>query len=103
LQSLLSPWGEEAYRNPSAGKTTRKEANVAEIRVERKERRSLLPWILGLVLLALVVWGLMEMGDRDRNTTDNGAASSVGVQIPEQPVALRQYALAAVDVLAEAA
>jgi hypothetical protein len=75
---------------------------VAEIRVERKERRSLLPWILGLILLALVVWGLMEMGDRDRNTTDSGAAS-VGVQIPEQPPALRQYALAAVDVLAEAA
>ncbi len=75
---------------------------MAEIRVERKERRSLLPWILGLILLALVVWGLMEMGDRGRNSTDGGAAS-VGVQIPEQPPALRQYALAAVDVLAEAA
>ena len=75
---------------------------MAEIRVERKERRSLLPWILGLVLLALVVWGLMEMGDRDRTPADTGAAS-VGVQIPEQPPALRQYALAAVDVLAEAA
>jgi hypothetical protein len=75
---------------------------VAEIRVERKERRSLLPWILGLLLLALLIWGLVEMSDRDR-TPDNGAASSVGVQIPEQPPALRQYALAAVDVLAEAA
>lgn len=75
---------------------------MAEIRVERKERRSLLPWILGLVLLALVVWGLMEMGNRDEAPADNGAAS-VGVQIPEQPPALRQYALAVVDVLAEAA
>jgi hypothetical protein len=76
---------------------------VAEIRVERKERRSLLPWILGLLLLALVVWGLMEMGDRDQTPADNGAASSVDVPIPEQPAALRQYAVAAVDVLAEAA
>lgn len=75
---------------------------MAEIRVERKERRSLLPWILGLVLLALVVWGLMEMSDRDETPADNGAAS-VGVQIPEQPPALRQYALAVVDVLTEAA
>lgn len=76
---------------------------MAEIRVERKERRSLLPWVLGLVLLALVVWGLMEMGDRDRTPADNSGAASVGVQIPEQPPALRQYAFAAVDVLSEAA
>lgn len=76
---------------------------MAEIRVERKERRSLLPWILGLLLLALVVWGLMEMGGRGQTPADNGAASSVDVTIPEQPAALRQYALAAVGVLAEAA
>lgn len=76
---------------------------MAEIRVERKERRSLLPWILGLVLLALVVWGLMEMGDRDRTPADNNGAASVDIQIPEQPPALRQYAFMAVDVLSEAA
>ena len=75
---------------------------MAEIRVERKERRSLLPWILGLVLLALVVWGLMEMGNRDRTPVDNNGAASAGVQIPEQPPALRQYALASFEVLAEA-
>lgn len=76
---------------------------MAEIRVERKERRSLLPWILGLVLLALVVWGLMEMGDRNRTPADNNGAASVGVPIPEQPPALRQYALVEVDLFAEAA
>jgi hypothetical protein len=74
---------------------------VAEIRVERKER-SVLPWILGLVLLALVVWGLKEMSDRDRNPADTGA-EAVGVQVPEQPPALRQYALVAVGELATAA
>jgi hypothetical protein len=102
LQSLLVHGATSHLGAPRLGKTTWKEANVAEIRVERKERRSLLPWILGLVLLALVIWGLMEMSHRDRRPADTGAAS-VGVQIPEQPPALRQYALAAVDVLAEAA
>ena len=75
---------------------------MAEIRVERKEHRSLLPRILGLLLLALVVWGLMEMGGRGRTPADNGA-SSADVPVPEQPAALRQYALAAAGVVAEAA
>lgn len=64
---------------------------MAEIRVERKERRSLLPWILGLVLLALVLWGISEMTGRDDDATDTGA-TAVGVTIQQQPPALRQYA-----------
>jgi len=36
---------------------------MAEIRVEKKKKSSILPWILGLALLALVVWGLSQMGD----------------------------------------
>jgi hypothetical protein len=76
---------------------------VAEIRVERKERRNLLPWILGLVLLALVVWGLAEMADRNDQPTDKGA-EAVDITIPEQPPALRQYALVTtLDPLNEAA
>jgi hypothetical protein len=63
---------------------------VAEIRVERKERRSLLPWILGLVMLALIVWGLMP-GRNER--IDDAGASAIGVAVPEQPPALRQYAM----------
>jgi len=50
---------------------------MAEIKVEKKRSNNILPWILGLVLLALVVWGLSRMGDRDRDrtdtTTDQGA------------------------------
>jgi hypothetical protein len=43
---------------------------VAEIRVERKER-SILPWILGLVALALVAFALFKvLGGR------NGAAAA---------------------------
>lgn len=75
---------------------------MAEIRVERKERRSMLPWILGLLLLALVLWGISEMmaGDDD---VDDAGASAVGVTIQQQPPALRQYAALAAEVLADAA
>ena len=37
---------------------------MAEIRVERK-RTSLLPWILGILLLALVIWAVAESMDDD--------------------------------------
>lgn len=76
---------------------------MAEIRVERKERRSMLPWILGLLLLALVVWGISQMMDRDDEVEDTGA-TAVGVTIQQQPPALRQYArLAVAEAFAEAA
>jgi hypothetical protein len=65
---------------------------VAEIRVERKERRSMLPWILGLLLLALVLWGISEMMGRDDDAAEDAGASAVGVTIQQQPPALRQYA-----------
>lgn len=66
---------------------------MAEIRVERIEKRSMLPWILGLLLLALVLWGLSQMmgGGNDVADEDTGAAA-VGVTIQQQPPALRQYA-----------
>lgn len=76
---------------------------MAEIRVERKERRSLLPWILGLLLLALVVWGLTQMNDRDDDTAVDTGASAAGVSIEQQPPALRQYAEVLTESLLEAA
>jgi len=48
---------------------------MAEIKVEKKKKSSILPWILGLALLALVVWGLSRMGDRDDDRTENQGAS----------------------------
>ena len=49
---------------------------MAEIRVERK-RTSLLPWILGIILLALVIWGIAESmnNDRDDNATDSAVSA----------------------------
>lgn len=75
---------------------------MAEIRVVR-ERRSILPWILGLLLLALVIWGVAGMSNGDDATGDSGPAA-VGVTIQQQPPALRQYAQAAIETaFAEAA
>ena len=65
---------------------------MAEIRVERKERHSMLPWILGLLLLALVLWGISGMTGRDDGAAGDAGASAVGVTIQQQPPALRQYA-----------
>ena len=76
---------------------------MAEIRVERKEKRSMLPWILGLLLLALVLWGISEMMGGDDDTVKDTGASAVGVTIQQQPPALRQYAVLAAEVLADAA
>ena len=33
---------------------------MADMNVERKQR-SLLPWILGVAVLALLIWGLVEL------------------------------------------
>lgn len=39
---------------------------MAEIRVERKPQRKIWPLILGLLVVALVIWGLVAMmNDRD--------------------------------------
>lgn len=62
---------------------------MAEIKIEPK-RRSLLPWILGLVLLALVIFGLMAAADRNAAApADHGAATTLRDDIPPR---LRQYA-----------
>jgi hypothetical protein len=39
---------------------------MAEIRVERKKRSSVLPWLLALLVLALAIWAVTEMMDDDR-------------------------------------
>lgn len=55
---------------------------MAEIKVERKKKSSILPWVLGLALLALVVWGLSRMGDRDDDRAENqGAALELSAPI----------------------
>lgn len=43
---------------------------MAEIRVERKPKRKIWPLILGLLVAALLVWGLLATMDNDRDDVD---------------------------------
>lgn len=57
---------------------------MAEIRVERK-RTSLLPWILGILLLALVIWAVAESMDNDvddAGTAVSGIELSIAEAVP---------------------
>lgn len=63
---------------------------MAEIRIERKSR-GMLPWIVGLALLALVVAGLVvALGERAKARTED-RPSAVRVN-DETPRHLRQMA-----------
>lgn len=67
---------------------------MAEIRIERKQH-TLMPWILGLVLLALVILALVFMTGRDdgrQRAIDEGAAAAETTW--DTPPHLRQYAMA---------
>jgi hypothetical protein len=43
---------------------------MAEIRVERKPKRKIWPLILGLLVAALLVWGLLATMNNDRDDRD---------------------------------
>lgn len=63
---------------------------MAEIEIERK-KKPVWPWILLLVLLALVGWAIYEyMQDRNMTTLVVPAANSMVVQASAQP--LQPYA-----------
>ena len=66
---------------------------MAEIRIERKQR-SLLPWLLGLVLLVLVIWGVSKMMDRRATPDRNPGAAAADQLRDDTPPQLRQYAQA---------
>ena len=65
---------------------------MAEIKIERKQR-SIVPWILGLVLLLLVVWALMKPMDRNEGAPfDRGPAAAAERPHDNTPPHLRQSA-----------
>ena len=65
---------------------------MTEIKIERKQR-SIMPWILGLVLLLLVIWALAKTMDRRNDVVpeDRGSAASEKLR-DNTPPHLRQYA-----------
>lgn len=74
---------------------------MAEIRVERKPQRKIWPLILGLLVAALLVWGLLAtMDNNDRNDDVDAAQMQQSSLVPLAPVTL---AAPAVGLLARAA
>ncbi len=70
-------------------------ADVAEIRVERKQS-SAVPWILGIVVVTLLLlWGLKEASTHSRATVPHRATSAVDTFRDPAPPILRQVAQAA--------
>ena len=63
---------------------------MAEIRVERK-RTSLLPWILGILLLALIIWAVAESMDNDADDAGTDSAVSA-IQMTIEEVVLARAA-----------
>ncbi len=64
---------------------------MAEIKIERKQR-SIVPWILGLVLLLLVIWALVKTMDRgEAALVDRGSAAAETLR-DNTPPRLRPYA-----------
>ena len=38
---------------------------MADLRIEKKENKSILPWLLGLLVLGLAIWGIAELIEED--------------------------------------
>lgn len=68
-------------------------AEITEINIEHKPQRSIVPWILGLVLLLFVIWALVKTLDRRNEAAppDRGSAASEKLR-DNTPPHLRQYA-----------
>ena len=66
---------------------------MAEIKIERAQRSSLVPWLLALALLVLVIWGVTKVMNRRPAAPDlrPGAAAADAIQ-DNTPPRLRQYA-----------
>ena len=68
----------EGDRSPPS--YTKEDYAMAEIRVEKK-KTNIWPWIIGLILLALIIWGLSE-GFNDGNDTRNEAPEVTRLEVP---------------------
>jgi hypothetical protein len=64
------------------------EAGMADIHIQRKRGPGVWPWILGVAVLALVVWGVIEMTGSDRTAADQ---QEQVVPAAEQPATDPQF------------
>ncbi len=54
---------------------------MAEIRIERKPGPSLWPWVIGLVVLALLIWAIAELVNTDRDNKTMAAADEANAPV----------------------
>jgi hypothetical protein len=76
---------------------------MAEIRVERTPKRKIWPLILGLLVAALLVWGLLATMDNDRDDVDAVQTQQSSLVPPAPAVPASDLASPAVGLLARAA
>lgn len=50
---------------------------MAEIKIEKKKGIPVWAMLLGLILLALIIWAVVEMGDDERPADVAGEASAI--------------------------
>lgn len=56
---------------------------MAEIKIEKKKGIPVWAMLLGLILLALIIWAVVEMGDNDERPADvAGEASAIMLSTP---------------------
>lgn len=58
---------------------------MAQINVERKHSSAWIWWILGLIVLALIIWAVAETMDRDELAENTVAPIGVEEQVPVTP------------------
>ena len=60
---------------------------MAEIRIEEKKKSSVLPWILGLLLLGLLIWGAAELFEESDELEADNIEEVDEVAVPAAAVA----------------
>ena len=56
---------------------------MAEIKIEKKKGIPVWAMLLGLILLALIIWAVVEMGDDERPEDVAGDVSAIEMSAPE--------------------
>jgi hypothetical protein len=55
---------------------------MAEIKIEKKKGIPVWAMLLGLILLALIIWAVVEMGDDERPADVAGDVSAIELSVP---------------------
>lgn len=57
---------------------------MAEIKIEKKKGIPVWAMLLGLILLALIIWAVVEMGEDERPADVAGKTSAIGLSAPAE-------------------